>query len=139
MYRPIKIDIVINRDNYFKSKYFVYYYILILLIFCLCLFLIKIDIYMYTYGTINDEYLEIILDTDDLNYIKDKHQLYIDNTKYSYRIKEVSQVYIDNNYRMYQYVSLDIFKMDITDNFVYLVKLLKERKSIGKYIIDLIT
>ena len=137
MYRPLRVSLVIDRENYS----FIYRAIMIISIMLLCiltfLLVFKYDTYIITYGKSNNDTLEIIVDSSFVGDIISNHSLFIDGQEYSYRVSNISEeIYADNNYQMYQYVYLDIFKFNSINNYVYQVKIKKARKNLISYLIQ---
>lgn len=137
MYRPLRVSLVIDRENYS----FIYRAIMIISIMLLCilifLLVFKYDTYIITYGKSNNDTLEIIVDSSFVGDIISNHSLFIDRQEYSYRVSNISEeIYTDNNYQMYQYVYLDIFKFNSINNYVYQVKIKKARKNLISYLIQ---
>ena len=133
----LDIEIILN-----KNKYHPIYNIGIILIIILITFIYIATIYKYqtfliTKGKINNNYLELLLDLKDIEYLSKQNELLIDNKIHSYKVISIGEnLYIDDQYNNYKYVYLEVNNLTNINNYVYEVKIKKENKKIIEYLKD---
>ena len=133
----LDIDIILNRHKYSKIYNINLILITIILIFTYIIFTYKYQNYYVTKGKMIDNKLELLIDINDIKYIKNTNILKIDNKIYTYELTHIgSEIYADENYNNYKYVYIKINNLNNIDNYVYEVKIPKENKILAKYIKD---
>ena len=131
MNNPLEIDLIIERKKY-PPIYNTYLIILIILLITIyIIFTYKYQSYYITKGKIVNNQLELLVNIEDIKYLKNNHTLEIENKCYQYTIVSISNELIDNNY---QYIHLKIDNITNIDNYIYEIKIPKENKIIAKYL-----
>ena len=137
MSNRLKVDLILERQNFPGIYYATYLISFIILLAIILLFTIKYETYYITKGKMVDSELCIIVKPEDIKFINNKHYLIIEDKEYVYRIDKISnELYVDDNYVNYQYVFLTIYKLSNIDNYVYEVRIPKEKKILAKYLKD---
>ena len=132
----LEIDLILNRKKYSKIYNIFLIILTIILIFIYIIFTYKYQSYYLIKGKIINNKLELLVNINDIKYIKNNTNLKIDNTIYSYKITTISnEILIDENYNNYKYIYLNIDNLSNIDNYVYEVKIPKENKLLAKYLI----
>ena len=133
----LELDLILNRDKYPKIYKTSFIITIIVIIFIYIIFTYKYQTYYLVQGKMIDNKLEIIVLTNDIKYIKNNHELMIDNHTYSYKLNSISsELYVTNDYKNYQYIYIEIDNLSSIDNYVYEIKIPKENKIIAKYLKD---
>ena len=139
MNNVLEIDLILNRKKYSKIYNIFLIILTIILIFIYIIFTYKYQSYYLIKGKIINNKLELLVNINDIKYIKNNTNLKIDNNIYSYKITTISnEILIDENYNNYKYIYLNIDNLSNIDNYVYEVKIPKENKILAKYIKDYI-
>lgn len=137
MSNRLKVDLILERQNFPGIYYATYLISFIILLAIILLFTIKYETYYITKGKMVDSELCIIVKPEDIKFINNKHYLIIEDKEYVYRIDKISnELYVDDNYVNYQYVFLTIYKLSNIDNYAYEVRIPKEKKILAKYLKD---
>ena len=133
----LDIEIVLNKNKYSKIYNIGTILILITLIFIYITSIYRYQTYLIVKGKVTNNYLELLLDIEDIKYISTQNKLIIDNQNYDYKIISISDnLYIDELYNNYKYVYLEVKKLNNINNYVYEVKIKKENKKIIEYLKD---
>jgi len=133
----LDIEIILQRKKYPKIFNIGIILILIILVFVYIIFTYNYQSYYSAFGKIVDDKLELLVGIDDIKYIKNNHVIEIDNLKYTYVLYNISDnLYVDDNYQNYKYLYLQVNGLNSINNYVYEVKILKEKKVIAKYLKD---
>lgn len=139
MNNVLEIDLILNRKKYSKIYNIFIIILTIILIFIYIIFTYKYQSYYIIKGKIINNKLELLVNINDIKYIKNNTNLKIDNNIYSYKITSISdEILIDENYNNYKFIYLDIDNLSNIDNYVYELKIPKENKILAKYIKDYI-
>lgn len=139
MNNTLEIDLILNRKKYPKIYNTVIIIIIIILMFIYIISTYKYQSYYLIKGKILNNQLELLVNINDIKYIKNNTNLKIDNKLYSYKITTISkEILIDENYNNYKYIYLQVNNLTNIDNFVYEVKIPKENKILAEYIKDYI-
>ena len=131
----LDIEIILKKQKYSKI-----YNIGLILLIILIIFLYISSIYNYkTYyiakGTMDNGYIKILVNINDIKYITKNNNLTIDNKNYNYSIKEISnEIYLDEKLNNYKYIYLKVANLYNLNNYVYEIKILKENKKIIEHI-----
>ena len=135
MNNTLEIDLILNRKKY-SQIYNIFIIILtIILIFIYIIFTYKYQSYYLAKGKIINNKLELLVNINDIKYIKNNTNLKIDNKIYSYKTITISdEMLIDENYNNYKYIYLEVDNLTNIDNYVYEIKIPKENKILAKYI-----
>ena len=137
MYNLLEIDLILNRKKYSKIYNTSLIITIIILVFIYIIFTYKYQSYYLIKGKINNNQLELLVNINDIKYIKDNNSLSIDNKKYSYKLTTISNdILVDDNYNNYKYIYLKVDNLTNINNFVYEVKIPKENKTLAKYLKD---
>ena len=127
-----------------KQKYPLIYNVGIIILLILLVFIYISGIYNYktyyiTLGTVKNNYLELLVNIDDIKYISNQKELKIDNKTYKYSIKSISEkLYVDESKNNYKYVHIKVHNLSNIENYVYKIKIEKENKKIIEHIKDYI-
>jgi len=133
----LDIEIILNKNKYHKIYNIGTILILIILIFIYITSIYKYQTYLITKGKIKDNYLELLLDIKDIEYLSKQNELIIDNKIYNYKIISISDnLYVDELYNNYKYIYLEVNNLNNINNYVYEVKLKKENKRIIEHLKD---
>ena len=139
MYDLLEIDLILNRKKYPKIYNTSLIILTIILVVIYIIFTYKYQSYYVIKGKISNNELELLVNINDIKYIKNNKSLTIDNNIYSYKLNHISnELFIDENYNNYKYIYLNIDNLSNIDNYVYEVKIPKENKILAKYIKDYI-
>ena len=133
----LDIEIILKRQKY----PFIYnagiILIIIILIFTYVSFTYKYKTYYINNGTVKNNQLEILINIQDLKYIKNNNMIKINDKLYKYNIVSIEEkIYTDKNFNNYKYIYLKIDNLNEIDNYVYEVKILKENKRIIEHLLD---
>lgn len=136
MSNDLEIDLIL----YHKKIPMIYHATIIItsivLLSLIIVFTYKYQTYYITKGKVTNNKLEILIDINDLKYLNN-NTLYIDNKKYSFKLTKISkEIYNDNLFNTYKYAYLSIDNLTNIDNYVYEIKIPKEKKTLAKYLKD---
>ena len=133
----LDIEIILKKQKYHPIYNVGLILIIIILVFSYVSCIYKYQTYYITKGTVKNNYLELLVNIDDIKYISNQNTINIDNHIYKYHIKSISEeLYIDESLNNYKYVYLSIENLSNLENYVYEVKLTKENKKIIEHIKD---
>lgn len=131
----LDIEIILKRNKYPKIYNIGTILTILLMIFIYIIFTYDYQTYYIQEGKMLNNTLEILVNVNDIKYISNNTNLQIDNIVYSYQIDKIDEnLYIDESYNNYKYVYLKISNLTNIDNYVYKVKIPKEKKKIAKYL-----
>lgn len=131
----LDIEIILKRQKYPKIYDIGVILTIIIAIFIYIIFTYDYQSYYIMKGKMIDNTLELLVDINELKYLEKSNILEIENNNYSYKIIKISEeLYIDELYNNYKYVYLKISNLTNIDNYVYEVKIPKEKKKIAKYL-----
>lgn len=131
----LEIDLILNRKKYPKIYNTSLIILIIILVFIYIIFTYKYQSYYVIKGKMINNKLELLVNINDIKYIKNSTNLSIDNKKYSYLLNTISnEIYVDENYNNYKYVYLKVNNLTNIDNYVYEIKIPKENKILAKYL-----
>ena len=131
----LEIDLILNRKKYPKIYNTSLIILIIILVFIYIIFTYKYQSYYVIKGKMINNKLELLVNINDIKYIKNSTNLSIDNKKYSYLLNTISNdIYVDENYNNYKYIYLKVNNLTNIDNFVYEIKIPKENKILAKYL-----
>lgn len=131
----IDIEIILKRKKYSKVYNISFILIIIILIILYILTTYKYQTYYISKGRITNNKLELLVNIDDLEYIKNNTVLTIEDKKYNYYIEKINNdLYVDEMYNNYKYIYLQVENLNSIENYVYEVKIPKENKAIVKYL-----
>lgn len=134
----LDIEVILQRKKYSKIYNFGTIMIIILLIFIYIISTYTYESYYTIKGKAVDNKIELLINPEDIIYIKENSSLELDNITYQYTIDNIdSELLIDENYNNYQQVSLKILNFSSIDNRIYEVSIPKERVSLAKYLKNL--
>ena len=131
----LDIEIILKRKKYSSIYNVGIILIIIFLIIVYILFTYQYQTYYISKGKVLDNKLELIVDVNDIKYIKNNSLIKLDDTYYNYSIEKISEeLIIDNLYNNYQYVYLEVDGLKEKDNYVYQIKIPKEKQILAKYL-----
>ena len=131
----LEIDLILNRKKYPKIYNTSLIILIIIIVFIYIIFTYKYQSYYVIKGKMINNKLELLVNINDIKYIKNSTNLSIDNKKYSYLLNTISnEIYVDENYNNYKYIYLKVNNLTNIDNFVYEIKIPKENKILAKYL-----
>ncbi len=131
----LEIDLILNRKKYPKIYNTSLIILIIIIVFIYIIFTYKYQSYYVIKGKMINNKLELLVNINDIKYIKNSTNLSIDNKKYSYLLNTISnEIYVDENYNNYKYVYLKVNNLTNIDNYVYEIKIPKENKILAKYL-----
>ena len=134
----IDIETILKRKKYsivYSSSFIL---IIIILIILYILMTYKYQTYYISKGRMINNNLELLVNIEDLKYIKNNTSLTIDEIKYNYNIEKINnELYVDESYNNYKYVYLEVNNLNNIENYVYEVKIKKENKALVKYLKEL--
>ncbi len=129
-----ELDFILYYQKLPKIYKLSYLITIIIIVIFIILFIFRYQTYYITKGKINDNQLVIAIDINDLKYL-DKNILYIGDKKYSFKLTNVSkELQVDNYYHNYRYAYLEVTNLKSIDNYVYEIKIPKEKKTLAKYL-----
>ena len=135
MHDNIDIELILKKNNYGKIYQINYIIMIISLIFIYVIFIYKIQFIYKTEGKMLSGNLVLCVKSNDLKYINNNHILSIDGKDYNYIIIKVTkELDYDNNKNSYYYIYLDVTDLKNIDNYVYKIRINKERKTIAEYL-----
>ena len=135
MNNNLEIDLILNRKKYPNIYNITTVITIIILIFIYIVFTYDYQSYYITKGKMLNNHLEIIVPISDLKYIVNNHKIIIDDKVYSYKISKIDEnLYLDELYDNYKYITLNVSNLTNIDNFVYEIKIPKEKKKLAKYL-----
>ena len=131
----LDVEIILKRKKYSPIYNVGIILIIIFLIIVYILFTYQYQTYYISKGKVLDNKLELIVDVNDIKYIKNNSLIKLDDTYYNYSIEKISEeLIIDNLYNNYQYVYLEVDGLKEKDNYVYQIKIPKEKQILAKYL-----
>ncbi len=131
----LDIEIILKRKKYSSIYNVGIILIIIFLIIVYILFTYQYQTYYISKGKVLDNKLELIVDVNDIKYIKNNSLIKLDDTYYNYSIEKIGEeLIIDNLYNNYQYVYLEVDGLKEKDNYVYQIKIPKEKQILAKYL-----
>lgn len=133
----LELALIIDRTRYRKIYNGSIVLTIIFIIVLIILFTFKYQSYYITMGTMIDNKLELLVNINDIKYIKNNHKIIIDDIDYVYKIDRIdNKLYVDEKYNNYKYVYLNISNLTNVDNYVYKIKVSKEHKALVRYLKD---
>lgn len=135
----LDIEVILKRQKYgfIYNSYFILLLIILFFIVLVCIY--KYKTYFIVNGIMDNGYVKIMVNDDDIKYISLNDKLEIDDLEYNYYITRIDDnLYVDDNYNNYRYLYLKIDGINNLDNYVYKLKFVKENKKIIEYIKDYI-
>ena len=131
----LDVEIILKRKKYSPIYNVGIILIIIFLIIVYILFTYQYQTYYISKGKVLDNKLELIVDINDIKYVKNNSLIKLDDTYYHYSIEKISEeLIIDNLYNNYQYVYLEVDGLKEKDNYVYQIKIPKEKQILAKYL-----
>lgn len=131
----LDIEIILKRKKYSPIYNVGIILIIIFLIIVYILFTYQYQTYYVSKGKVLDNKLELIVDVNDMKYIKNNSLIKLDDIYYHYSIEKISEeLIVDNLYNNYQYVYLEVDELKEKDNYVYQIKIPKEKQILAKYL-----
>ena len=131
----LDIEIILKRKKYSPIYNVGIILVIIFLIIVYILFTYQYQTYYISKGKVLNNKLELIVDVNDIKYIKNNSLIKLDDTYYNYSIEKISEeLIIDNLYNNYQYVYLEVDGLKEKDNYVYQIKIPKEKQILAKYL-----
>ena len=131
----LDIESIIKRKKYPKIYNIGIILIIIILTSLYIIFTYKYQSYYSSKAKMINNKLELLVNIENIKYLKNNNTIEIDNQKYSYTIDSISnELYVDEKYNNYKYLYLKVKNLTNIDNYVYEVKIPKENKIIAKYL-----
>lgn len=132
----LDIDLILKKQKYSKVYNIGLILIIIILISLYIIFTYKYQTYYISKAKVIDNKLELIVNIDDIKYIKENTAIEIDEHYYTYTIDSISdELYINEFYNNYKYIYINVVNLsNLIDNYVYDIKIPKENKIIAKYL-----
>ena len=131
----LDVEIILKRKKYSPIYNVGIILIIIFLIIVYILFTYQYQTYYISKGKVLDNKLELIVDINDIKYVKNNSLIKLDDTYYHYSIEKISEeLIVDNLYNNYQYVYLEVDGLKEKDNYVYQIKIPKEKQILAKYL-----
>ena len=131
----LDIEIILKKQKYSKIYNIGLVLLIILLIFIYVSFIYTYKTYYINKGTMIDGNLKLLVNLDDIKYIATNNSLKIDNTHYEYQISKISEeLYVDETLNNYKYIYLKVNNLNNINNYVYEIKLVKEKKKLIEYL-----
>ena len=135
MNNNLEIDLILNRKKYPNIYNITTVITIIILMFIYIIFTYDYQSYYITKGKMLNNNLEIMIPISDLKYLENNHKLIIDKKTYSYKISKIDDnLYLDELYNNYKNITLKVSNLTNIDNFVYEIKIPKEKKKLAKYL-----
>lgn len=131
----LDIEVILKRDKYPKIYNIGIIGIIIIGIFIILASIYDYRTYLITNARVVNNQLELLIKCDDVKYVVDNNYLMIEHEKYEYKIIRIDNEVVtgmDNN--IYQYVYLDISNTLNINNYLYQIRILKEKKKLIKYL-----
>ena len=131
----LDVEIILKRKKYSPIYNVGIILVIIFLIIVYILFTYQYQTYYISKGKVLNNKLELIVDINDIKYVKNNSLIKLDDTYYHYSIEKISEeLIIDNLYNNYQYVYLEVDGLKEKDNYVYQIKIPKEKQILAKYL-----
>lgn len=131
----LDVEIILKRKKYSPIYNVGIILIIIFLIIVYILFTYQYQTYYISKGKVLNNKLELIVDVNDMKYIKNNSLIKLDDIYYHYSIEKISEeLIVDNLYNNYQYVYLEVDGLKEKDNYVYQIKIPKEKQILAKYL-----
>ena len=131
----LDVEIILKRKKYSPIYNVGIILVIIFLIIVYILFTYQYQTYYISKGKVLNNKLELIVDVNDIKYIKNNSLIKLDDTYYNYSIEKIGEeLIIDNLYNNYQYVYLEVDGLKEKDNYVYQIKIPKEKQILAKYL-----
>ena len=131
----LDVEIILKRKKYSPIYNVGIILVIIFLIIVYILFTYQYQTYYISKGKVLDNKLELIVDINDIKYVKNNSLIKLDDTYYHYSIEKIGEeLIVDNLYNNYQYVYLNVDGLKEKDNYVYQIKIPKEKQILAKYL-----
>lgn len=131
----LDVEIILKRKKYSPIYNVGIILVIIFLIIVYILFTYQYQTYYISKGKVLNNKLELIVDVNDIKYIKNNSLIKLDDTYYNYSIEKIGEeLIVDNLYNNYQYVYLEVDGLKEKDNYVYQIKIPKEKQILAKYL-----
>ena len=131
----LDVEIILKREKYSPIYNVGIILVIIFLIIVYILFTYQYQTYYISKGKVLDNKLELIVDINDIKYVKNNSLIKLDDTYYHYSIEKIGEeLIVDNLYNNYQYVYLNVDGLKEKDNYVYQIKIPKEKQILAKYL-----
>ena len=131
----LDVEIILKRKKYSPIYNVGIILIIIFLIIVYILFTYQYQTYYISKGKVLDNKLELIVDINDIKYVKNNSLIKLDDTYYHYSIEKIGEeLIVDNLYNNYQYIYLNVDGLKEKDNYVYQIKIPKEKQILAKYL-----
>lgn len=135
----LELECILKRCRYPFVYNFGFLMIIIIMIFLYIINTYKYQSYYVTSGVVKNGLVELLVLEDELKYTVNNEKIILDDREYKYSVNKISDdVYIDDNYNNYKYVYISVVGSNSVDNYVYQVKLKKEKKALANYLLDYI-
>ena len=131
----LDVEIILKRKKYSPIYNVGIILVIIFLIIVYILFTYQYQTYYISKGKVLDNKLELIVDINDIKYVKNNSLIKLDDTYYHYSIEKIGEeLIVDNLYNNYQYIYLNVDGLKEKDNYVYQIKIPKEKQILAKYL-----
>lgn len=135
----LELECILKRNRYPFVYNFGFLMIIIIIIFLYIINTYKYQGYYVTSGVVKNGFVELLVLEDELKYTLNNEKIILDGNEYKYSVNKISDdVFIDDNYNKYRYVYILIDEIYSVDNYVYQVKIKKEKKALANYLLDYI-
>ena len=131
----LDVEIILKRKKYSPIYNVGIILVIIFLIIVYILFTYQYQTYYISKGKVLNNKLELIVDINDIKYVKNNSLIKLDDTYYHYSIEKIGEeLIVDNLYNNYQYIYLNVDGLKEKDNYVYQIKIPKEKQILAKYL-----
>ena len=131
----LDVEIILKRKKYSPIYNVGIILVIIFLIIVYILFTYQYQTYYISKGKVLNNKLELIVDVNDIKYIKNNSLIKLDDTYYNYSIEKIGEeLIVDSLYNNYQYIYLNVDGLKEKDNYVCQIKIPKEKQILAKYL-----
>lgn len=132
--------IILNKTISIKTLSFTLIILFVFILLIIYSFNKNYEKYYTVVGCYNDSNVSLYVEIDKINSIIKNNYLLIDNKKYEYIVYSIDEEIINDNNKNYQKVNI---KLNLDDkyrinNYLFEVKILKERKKVILYLKDIL-
>lgn len=131
----LDIEIILKRNKYPKIYNISLIILIIISIFLYVIFTYKYQSYYLTEGKYKDNELIVVTKSNYLKYFINNNTLLLNNQEYRYQVNHIdNHTYLDESGNSYTYIYLNISNLKSINNNVYEIKIVKENKTLVKYL-----
>ena len=131
------MDLVSFQRDFRNMEVDIFKYIKVVSILILCLLIIiiknnKIEDYYFGISKVINNKIEVLIDLDKVNKIKENNKIIIERNTFTYEIEKIDDYLIDNNY--YKKVTLLLKDNKIKENEIVKYQIIINKETLLEYL-----